>query len=269
MNLLNENGCIRGSFTLWDLLALTIITFVLGAWLAFERTGERGRTARCAANLRALGKAAQSFTIEHQDGLPQACVRVGDFESWDMDLSPYLDPELAKAKSVYDKQRLEADLRQYFACPSDPFQGSIHRSYAMSGRDMRYGWPPTSRDKTGVGLDWNKNTVSILNDDDLVKNAVKNHELFPRVKQSVFPDPDSTLLLTELIDPGNNLGRPGGAVIFSSGAQQKIVSGDDPHFQFGKFNYLMADGHVMLLKKGQTDGSDQMNPNVWNINPGD
>ncbi len=259
----------RGSFSMWDLLAVIVVLLILGAWFGFTHTGERGRITQCASNLEALGRATQSFANEHQDGLPEACVRVGKLETWDTALMPYLDPALAKAKSVYDKRRFVAAVQKYFVCPSDPFQGLNHRSYAMAGRNMRFGWPPTSHDETGVGVVWDKNTISILHDDGLEENAASNPDLLPRMKQSVLLDPAHTLLLTELIDPGNGLERPGGSVIFSVGAQQKMVNGDDRHFHFGKFIYLMTDGHVKLLKKSQTDGSDGVSANIWTINTGD
>jgi prepilin-type processing-associated H-X9-DG protein len=269
MELANERGNIRGSFSMWDLLAIIVVVLLSGVWFVFTHTGERARIAQCAWNLRTLGQATQSYAGEHWDELPETLIRVGKFRSWDMALMPYLDPALAKPKSVYDKKRFMAAVRRYFVCPSDPFQRPNPRSYAMAGRDMRYGWPPTSHDKTGVGIIWDRNTVSILHDDDLVEGATKNHDLFPHIKQSLLPDPAHTLLLTELIAPGNRLERPTGAVVFAAYRQQEIVNGEDLHFQFGKFNYLMADGHVELLNKSQTDGSDGVNPNIWTINPKD
>jgi prepilin-type processing-associated H-X9-DG protein len=260
---------IRGSFTIWDLIAIMVVLVVFGGWFAFQHTGERGRIAQCTSNLKTLGEAIQSFANEHQNELPAANINMGELNSWDMMLTPYLNPKLATAKSVYEKNQLLPPAQIYFFCPSDPVKRTNPRSYAMGGRDMHYGWPPTSDDRTGVGLFWDAGTVSILHDNELAESATKNPDLLPRMKQSLLQDPANTLLLTELIGEDNSLRRGALTRVFEVNDQRKSFNGDVSHFHHGKFNYLMNDGHVELLTGQQTLGGDGQSGNIWTINAGD
>ncbi|MGH7940111.1 MAG: DUF1559 domain-containing protein, partial [Limisphaerales bacterium] len=238
----------RGSLSIWDLIVILLVVAFLGAWFVFAHSGERGRILQCASNLKALGGAVQSYAKDHNDGLPVAAIIVGpNLVTWDMDLYPYLAPSLANAKSVYDKKQLLAACQKDFACPSDPIERPTPRSYAMAGRNMHFGWPPGPDDNTGVGIIWSKGSVSLLNDDDLVKSAVKNPDLFPRTSQSLLLDPAHTLLLTDYIEPDNIMGRASSAVVFSPVEQQRSLIGYYTNFHLNKFNYLMSDGHVELL----------------------
>src|ERR1700739_3568896 len=87
---------VRGSFTLWDLLALLVVVALWGTWFAFNHLGERGRIHRCAGNLEELGAAMKSFANDHDDSLPAAGIELENTKlSWDMDLFPYLKHGLA------------------------------------------------------------------------------------------------------------------------------------------------------------------------------
>lgn len=261
---------VRGSFSLWDLAAILVVLVVFGIWFVFEHTGERGRIARCAGNLKMLGEATQSYANDHNDGLPAAVIGIGkQIISWDTALAPYLEPGMAKAKSQYDKRRLAENVSSYFVCPSDPIKRNNPRSYAMSGRHVEDKWPATAEDKTGVGMFWNKHTISTYLDKDLARKAMENPDLLPRIKQSMLPDPAHTLLYTELISPNNHMGFNRDARVMGINQQKEGFHGDSSHFHFGKFNYLMADGHVELLFAKQTQGRYGKSHNIWTINAED
>jgi prepilin-type processing-associated H-X9-DG protein len=255
---------------MWDLIAILVVAgFVLG-WFAFEHSGERGHVARCARNLKGLGEATQVYANDHSDGLPAAVINMGAGGiTWDMELAPYLRPGAAKAKSLYDRERLIEQKRPWLVCPSDFLPRANPRSYAMSARYMMYGWPPRPDDKTGVGLFWDKNSVTVILGKDMAESALKNHDLLPRFKRSMLPDPANTLWLTELISPDNGLRRSACSEVAGVNQQEEYFEGDSSHFHFGKFNYLMADGHVELLTGAQSDGSAGKRHNIWTINPGD
>lgn len=261
---------VRGGFTMWDAIAILIVLFALGVWFAFNHLGERGRVARCRSNLKTLGQAMKSYANDHDDGLPAGAINVGNgVISWDTELAPYLNPGLKNPTSVYDRKRLMATINPRFVCPSDTIQRKDPRSYAMSSHYMKYAWPPTPDDKTGVGVLWNRETVSNLLGKDFVDAAFKDPAVLPRVKLSMLPDPENTLLLSELIMPENMIGHGAWTLLGGVNAQKNSFHGDAARFHFGKFNYLMADGHVELLAGSQTTGQDPKSHNIWTINPKD
>jgi prepilin-type processing-associated H-X9-DG protein len=263
----------RGSFSLWDLGVISVVVIFLGAWFLFAHTGERGRIIRCTGNFNALGEATRAFADDHDDSLPAAAIDLtylgGGITSWDTQLAPYLEPRLRKAKSVYEEHLLWPGSQHHLFCPSDPIERPNPRSYAMSWRRWLYGWPPAPQDLAGVGMMWNQATISKFLDEALAKKAVEHPDLLPRVKRSVAPDPAHTLLYTEYIAPGNIMGRGICSHVGSVRAQQEAFNGDSSRFHFGKFNYLMLDGHVELLSAPQTEGSDGKSHNIWTINPDD
>lgn len=258
------------AFSRADLLVVIAVTGFLGCWFGFRHLGERGRIARCAANLETLGQAVQSYANDHKDGIPAAGIRLGDTTmSWDTDLFPYLRPDLAEtATGAYEKRELMLAVKKRFLCPSDPVpRGGFPRSYSMSSRSMK-GWPPTADDETGVGAWWDSRTVSILGADK-AQAARENPKLLPELKQCVLSDPANTLWLTELVARGNVMANLSGARVGTVAEQQKVFKDDRSHFHFGKFNYLMADGHVELLTGLQTGGMGPGVAGIWTIKAGD
>ncbi len=247
------------------------VAALLAAWFGFSHSGERGRTARCARNLAMLGQAIESYASDHTDGLPAGAINLEKAKtSWDMDLLAYLRPDLARSSGAYEKRQLLLAAQPFFFCPSDPVpRGGHPRSYAMAARDMAYGWPPGPDDKTGVGLLWDGSTLSVLGED-LAQKAIKDAELLPRLQQSVLPDPAGTLLLTELMVPNNTMAGLVSARVFSV-SEQEAVFKQAPGLHWGRFNYLMADGHVAWLTRLQTGGEGGRGSpaGIWTIKGGD
>jgi len=285
-----------GGFSRTDLVVTVAVLACLAAWFIWLHGGERGRIAACAGNLRVLGQAIHSDAQDHDNQLVPAGIDVGKSKvSWDVELYPYLNPGLAPSTAPGSRGELLLASAPRFHCPSDTFnRGANPRSYAMAARDMQLaGWPPSSEDKTGVGIWWMQRTVRSLLGDNAWEDAQAHPEKLPRLKLSVVLAPKNTLDLTELLLPNNRLGQVSEAIrVFHPNEQRMLpfvantnnhtmqyrriggspeeVFGDNPNrFHFGKFNYLMIDGHVELLTASQTGGDGFPPAGIWTIKPGD
>ena len=247
------------AFTRLDMLVLVVLITVLLAFIGLGRTGERGRVAGCAGNLAALGKAMQSYVHEHNGALPAAEINLGKFQSsWDMEIFPFLGSGLDQASN----QKLAETVPRFFACPSDKagHRGKT-RSYAMGGNDMAPGnWPPGQESATGVGLWWDRQSVTTLADED----SLKKPEILPALALSTIPVPADTVLLTELIDLNNSMAGTGQTRVMGAGQQRQVFKDGGAKFHYGKFNYLMADGHVEKLSPLQT-GSFDGTAGIWSM----
>ena len=265
------------AFTRVDLLAVIVVVFLLMVWFGFNHLGERGRIAQCTRNLQVLGQAMQSFANDHGSALPPAGVEQLA-TTWDMELLDYLQPDSVTAISPGAKKEAESSeqsVARRFLCPSDPIKRDRPRSYAMSEYDMKNDtWPPGPDSTTGVGLPWNKDNLSRLLGNDVAQQiqGYKSHEqavdALALVKLDWMPDAANTLLLTESLYPGNQLGNTYRATTWCVNEQLDGINDDVSHFHNGRFNYLMADDHVELLtpfQAGSWDGS----MGIWTIKKGD
>jgi len=253
------------AFSRVDLCAVVAVVTLLGGWLAVFYSGENGRSTRCAWNLSAMGKAMEHYADDHGDALPAAGINLGKTQvTWDTKLIPYLEPKLAQSGS----EQLFARVPQHFLCPSDRVSHKgTPRSYAMSGHDMRPDhWPPGDDSTTGVGLYWTKAKTSGLLGD--TNAALQNPELLPALKRSALQDPANTILITELIDPMNLLGSLGSPTVSGASQQRRFLKENAGAFHVGRFNYLLADGHVELLSPLQT-GSFDGTAGIWTLKKGD
>lgn len=248
------------AFARADLIVTVAVVVCLAGWLVFTHTGERGRIAACAHNLRNLSQAMHSDAHDHHNELVPAEIDVGAVKaSWDGEIMPYLKPPSPSR----------------FHCPSDTFErGPNPRTYALAARDMTMGWPPTKDDRTGIGLLWNHRTIVTALGEDAWEPAQAHPETLPRLNLSVVSAPARTLLLSELLMPDNVLGHAGSTRIFNARQQIYInkqvakYGGGPAQFHNGKFNYLMADGHVECLT-GLEGGVTEKPDGIWTINPGD
>ena len=246
------------AFTRTDLLAIVVVVVILGGLLGQACLGETGRSRRCAANLSVLGRAMQDYVDQHNGALPAASIDYGtNHLSWDTALRPYLHAGQAGTEKYF------TSLPRFFLCPSDNFPHSgTPRSYAMAGNDMWPDhWPPGPHSPTGVGLWWIYWTMPPLLGD---KVEPKMDQL-PVVKLSDIPHPDRTVLLTEFIDAKNTVGNTWQATVYGASQQLEFFTNGGASFHHGKFNYLMADGHVEALAPLQTGGLDT-SAGIWSMN---
>jgi prepilin-type processing-associated H-X9-DG protein len=260
----------REAFSRTDLAVFAFIILLLGVWFVRGHTGEQARITRCANNLMMLGKAMHDYTGDHQDELPAAVIDLGMTHiSWDTRLFPYLIANSESATNDFAKMQQVHEIAHWFFCPSDPsHHDKLPRSYAMAEHDMTLNdWPPSSNSYSGPGLFWDSYwTTNVLSTDDAEKAAL-NPDLLPKMKLSDIPAPADTLLLTEYINPINDLQGMGYARVGSVNDQRAAFHGDSSSFHYGKFNYLFVDGHVEFLSGEQT-GSPGGRSGIWSLRPG-
>jgi len=241
------------------LAAATVLVVLLAFCAATIFLGERGRTMRCKWNLRSLHTAIDSYAQDHRQVLPPAFVNVGKYQTtWDLEVFPYLGSGLKKK----DNAELAQIVPRHFCCPSDRLQHlGVPRSYSMNGNNMEFwDWTSGPGSASGVGLGWDAPAVLRL----LNEEALKQPESLPGVKRTDIPEPSATILLTELVAPDNVMGKPNMASVFGSAQQKRFLPDGGAQFHRGKFNYLMADGHVewlTALQTGSLDGSGR----IWTI----
>ena len=242
------------AFTRIDLIVSIIVVLSLAGWLLFNLTNERGRIAKCAHNLKFLGELTQDFANEHNGCLPPASIEQPGL-AWDMQIAPYLRPNQVKA-----------GIDPFFICPSDPVNRGRPRSYAMTSHDMTpANWPPGPENQTGVGLVWSNDEIRRLLGGKATEAMTKNNfDMLALVKLSWLPAPADTVILTEFMHPDNNLKGVNRSTVSSPTEQQAVFNEKMPPVHQGKFNYLMADGHVELLSLLQTGTLDGRG-GIWTI----
>lgn len=245
------------AFTRLDLAAAIAVILLLVTIFGSLCFGERGRTAKCQANLKALGNAMQDFASEHSDALPPAIIDTRRMV-WDAQIVSYLPYRLVKG-----------GIDPVFKCPSDALPHARARSYAMSGHDMlNENWPPGPDNATGVGLVWNQENISRLLGERAAKAAMTNADMLAMMKLSFIPSPAETMLLTEVINSGNNLKENRWAAIENPGQQLEQLLHDNTSVHHGRYNYLMMDGHVELMSPLQA-GDTYGNMKMWRIRRSD
>ena len=259
----------RQAFSRIDLIVCVLAVGALGGWFASHHLGEAGRIARCTHNLKVLGEAMHSFANDHGDGLPPAGIEPTQV-SWDMQLYSYLKPSLAKSKSDASDEMVRA-VAPYFFCPSDPIKrGERPRSYAVSSHDMATeNWPPRPDNSTGVGLWWSKGRITQEFGEEALEKVKKDADFLAMVKLSYLTDPANTLLLTELNLRDNRMKSVLRIRVGSVEEQVAAFEGDLSQFHDGRFNYLMADGHVELQMLSPFPTGAGGPSGIWTIRKGD
>lgn len=276
-------GSRERAFTRTEVLIVVLILAVLGGMGALWAAKSKAVTkdSLCQSNLKAIGLGMAMYASENSSKVPIASVNFDDkkFIVWDMLLALPIRAELGRL-DVTKPKPTTGDVGAMLSCPADTiprvnwstFQRK--RSYAMPAHDMgKANWPPSNNNKTGVGLSWNwrnSGTTSITNFLAYSNNA-------PAVRLDMLQDAKATITITERVSSTNSLIGNGANATLRTTAEQldtaKVPSAE--HHQ-GKFNYLMADGHVELLLPGQTVGhTGQAGSNagkhfgMWTIKAGD
>jgi prepilin-type N-terminal cleavage/methylation domain-containing protein/prepilin-type processing-associated H-X9-DG protein len=289
-------GANRAAFTLIELLVVIAIIAILAAILlpALAAAKARAYKMQCANNMRQIGLGFNFFNSDHNDQFPPTAVSMNDWYqlSWDDYLNQFIgntDSDWDLIKGITASNCVPAVLR----CPADravPSPSvyyavdSQRRSYAMnwSGKGPNQDWPLTSLTEQlpppthGVGVYYRPSTLALPTWDP------------PGYKTSVVRDVSGTILLVELPNGNNVAGNDWPS--FCAGPGPTVNNGLTPEcFQTvdqantmnfgavtyglhgGRFNYLFHDGHVEMLKIGDTIGSGTLaNPNgMWTMMPGD
>lgn len=288
------NAGLKQAFTLIELLVVIAIIAILAAMLlpALAAAKQRAWRIQCTSQMKQLSLGFFMFAPEHEDRLPPAAFRTGDYLyqlSWDDYIHRYIggtdsdnDLLVGISGALTDPKFTPKILK----CPADRIEISIdyirdfaaRRTYAMNyGGMLNYGVTQTLPSPTlGVGL-YLYNTV--------VPNSLPPWDP-PGYKSSVAKDPSGTLLLAEVPNGRNAAGNDWPS--FCAGPTETPGSGlgSDPYQlgsgQFGygtsayglhakRFNYLFHDGHVQALKTTDTIGTGTLTApkGMWTITAGD
>lgn len=249
-------------------MALLAAGVVVIAWLGFQLLGERGRTTRCGRNLAVLGQAIQGFANDHGGALPPAYVARTD-AAWSFLIAPYVPGGPAMSNTITAKWEWEEGIRGRLVCPSDPVLRGYPRSYAMAAHDMRLeSWPPDGEEYCGVGLVWNAASAKRLLEQEVTNGTPADVTGLAWIKPARLPDPANTLLLTELIHPGNKIKSGARAVVRGPEEQVEELRKQNQAVHFGRFQYLMVDGHVETLRPYQAE-TFSGTAGIWTMRRGD
>ena len=239
------------AFSRLDLLVIMVVVLLLGSCFVYANTGEKARIARCTNNLMVLGQTMRDYAGDHHDELPVAMPDLRRTRiSWDTQLFPYLTPKMEPTTSDYANRKHLLDIAHWFFCPSDQQQRTgLPRSYAMAEFEMSLNAWHSGRDSVSAsGLFGNTNVLAV-NQEEKTKSDSALTWIDPRIQ-----DPANTFLLTELPDIDNQLGQVEHSYLTL--LDQVSIPQGFSHFHGGRFNYLMADGHVELLTPFQIGLSD-------------
>lgn len=125
-------------FTLVELLVVIAIVAILAS-VAVPALGpaiERGRSARCAGNLRQIGAAVQQYVAEHDYRFPA-------IET----VPPSLPPEVEDRGTALEKLGPYGITQEVLTCPSD---AAKNKNYVTHGTS--YLFSPVVQDETPVGV---------------------------------------------------------------------------------------------------------------------
>jgi len=273
MRTLPRQSFIRPGFTLVELLVVIgIIAMLISILLpVLSKAREQANATKCASNMRTIGQAMALYAVDYKGLIVPATIynttTAYAFETWDGALKPYLNRRRAgfEDNNPSGTDYIEIPILQ---CPSDNVYRTattaqfIKRSYAMVAampRNPQDGltYPPI----LGTGM---ATGIADVNGTPGTYYYKGFHYLkFAQVKQA-----SSTLLLAELFNTGNYIGRglydtygPSYAAVKFPGEQvafQKVP----PHGQ--KFNYLMVDGSVQRLHPTETLQGKAAQEGIWN-----
>jgi prepilin-type processing-associated H-X9-DG protein len=165
------------------------------------------------------------------------------------------------------------------------------RSYAMVRHNMGVNtannmtpnaatdWPPGSQNKTGMGVQYDYNNVTInqwVGDRTPATFLAGNSQQQAAMRESMILDSAGTILLTEKIDMNNVQGNQNQAHIPNANGVQHIEAGHgitEASFHNNRFNYLLFDGHVTTLEPvktlGTTNTTRTRQTGMWTVLPGD
>ncbi len=293
---------LRRGFTLIELLVVIAIIGILASLLlpTFAKTKTKGKVAVCASNLKQIGAALQMYVDDNSDKLVFAGIYmdVSPAWSWDDMLSSYLGRNLTDEQIRANFLAIGSGNFPILACPSDTvkldtgpsktlWSKGAKRTYSMPQHNMGHSliggvppaasdWPPGSANRTGVGLYWTGSAAAPPHWNAALdpwgrNSANPSHQ--EALRQAAVLDPAGTIEMTELVHNYNGAGHATFAVI--PAPNQHVQPGNGvtvDSFHNGRFNYLMVDGHVSLLRPDKTLGTGTnllQQSGMWTILPND
>jgi len=194
------------------------------------------------ANLGQLGIAMSLYEKDNNERLPYAFIEYNStkFVSWDRLIHPYVSSSSGK---------------NTLRCPADVIpakEGAPRRTYSMPKHSMnRWNWPPASGNKTGVGLWW-----APRGREHAWLGRLNTTNAPPAITAEMIADPSETMILTEQAQSYNMEFSYSGATIDNPNAHLNTKIIKSSRYHGGKFNYLMADGHVEWLSPLESIGEN-------------
>ncbi|MFA6546038.1 MAG: prepilin-type N-terminal cleavage/methylation domain-containing protein [Limisphaerales bacterium] len=297
----------RSAFTLIELLVVIAIIAILAGLLmpALGMAKSRAKAAGCGNNLKQVGVAMQMYFTDEDGKIPYAAVVMG---AWNPDIS-WEDLLLAGLGSTYTNigaASLPAPPLKTLICSADNVPLAANggtrwkKSYAISGHNMGttpFGgvgptasdWPPSSENATGIGLKWDNYTGAVnaaaprWNAADSIATGTwaRNQTC---LRDGNLSDPAGTIAVTENIAANNFAGAADQYYVAAANGHFGITASSAPtvatpsgtmtyaKYHNGKFNYVMCDGHVDLLRPDKTLGSGtdiRVQTGMWTIKAGD
>lgn len=304
----------KTGFTLIELLVVIAIIAILAAMLlpVLSRAKAKANGAKCISSLKQMGAAMHMYQGDCQDKLSYANLffvssvnPANRAWTWDDRLNAYVGGAMnANQLASNNPNRNNVPIPKAFTCPGDKVAitntalrlTGTRRSYGMPRHNMGTfalpsafppapdSWPPSSINKTGVGLNWDTRNapLSYWNAEDVVGGPRE-----PRYQAAVFAsmvlEQSKTITLAESIDPDNLVGRFGTAFLNRVNDQFNAIPGVNnlndqskfvAAFHAGPVNYLFVDGHVEPLDReatlGKTNTIGATPPSgMWTILPND
>ena len=300
------------AFTLIELLVVIAIIAILAAMLlpALAKAKMKALSSRCMSNLKQVGTATAMYLDDNKDKLMLAGLQfrlpAGQrSHSWDDFLNSYVGGSYTTAQLNSNNPNRDV-VPKLFTCPADKVvitntaagpAAALRRTYAMPQHNtgtsqipagsgsaaMPRDWPPSSANKTGVGIRFDADPISWPFD----TATDPNYPAVPpgnqlSLRASMVLEAANTIGVTERVDPDNLVGRFGSSIVGRANGHIENVPGlTDAEVMrtmhgFGMFNYLLVDGHVEFLDRLQTlartnavISAATRQDGMWSIEPGD
>ena len=274
----------RLGFTLIELFVTMATILILSGLLlpAVVKAKAKSKVAVCSSNLKQIGLAMEMYVQDNSDKLVFAGIYmdVSPAWSWDDMLARYLGRNLTETQIRGNYLQIGEGNWPIVACPSDKvkldtgpngllWRNGSKRTYSIPQHNMGNfpigrrlpadnDWPPGPANGTGLGLQWFGNAAppprwNAAQDPWMRDGPNPCHEV--ALSQSALLDAAGTIEMTELVHNYNGAGHAAFAII--PAPNQHVQPGNgvtENSFHNGRFNYLMVDGHVSLLKPTQTLG---------------